>query len=311
MIDGRIDFINKEKEAVEEKYDTEIKKIDETIDALQKKNDEDQLALDLAKAQQELEKSKQRTRKVYGADGSVSYNQDSESIAESQQKVNDLNVKKMVNDLENQKEVLENEKDTEVKKYDEMIIALETQQKNQESYYDALLKILDAYLNPNTTESIDTVWENIFNDKENVKVNDGSVEVKGTTVDTTSVTNGKMGTDDVRLGFDEAIINLLKNMGASQATIDKFLKGEMDSALMNLFNNSANSNQFSTQHDSNKWSRGIDDFKIANGKTENVIMNIGDIVVNKPVGNASDLAKELMMNLPNAFQNQMYTNLKK
>ena len=36
----------------------------------------------------------------------------------------------------------------------------------------------------------------------------------------------------------------------------------------------------------------------------------GDININNPVGNSDDLAKELMMNLPNAFQKQMYTNLK-
>ena len=45
--------------------------------------------------------------------------------------------------------------------------------------------------------------------------------------------------------------------------------------------------------------------------SSDVKITIGDIVISKPVGNASDLAKELMMNLPNAFQNQMYTNLKK
>ena len=37
----------------------------------------------------------------------------------------------------------------------------------------------------------------------------------------------------------------------------------------------------------------------------------GDININNPVGNSDDLAKELIMNLPNAFQKQMYTNLKR
>lgn len=39
-------------------------------------------------------------------------------------------------------------------------------------------------------------------------------------------------------------------------------------------------------------------------------VTIGDININNPVGNSNDLAKELMMNLPNAFQKQIYTNLK-
>ena len=36
----------------------------------------------------------------------------------------------------------------------------------------------------------------------------------------------------------------------------------------------------------------------------------GDININNPVSNSDDLAKELIMNLPNAFQKQIYTNLK-
>ena len=37
----------------------------------------------------------------------------------------------------------------------------------------------------------------------------------------------------------------------------------------------------------------------------------GDIIINNPVGNSDDLAKELMADLPNAFQKQMYSNLAK
>lgn len=36
----------------------------------------------------------------------------------------------------------------------------------------------------------------------------------------------------------------------------------------------------------------------------------GDIVINNPVGNSDDLAKELALNIPIAFQKQMYSNLK-
>ena len=47
-----------------------------------------------------------------------------------------------------------------------------------------------------------------------------------------------------------------------------------------------------------------------NSNSANTITFTGDIVINNPVGNSNDLAKELMMNLPNAFQKQIYTNLK-
>lgn len=37
---------------------------------------------------------------------------------------------------------------------------------------------------------------------------------------------------------------------------------------------------------------------------------IGDIVINSPVGSSNDLAKELRLNLQNAFEKQIYSNLK-
>lgn len=46
---------------------------------------------------------------------------------------------------------------------------------------------------------------------------------------------------------------------------------------------------------------------VNNNRATNV--NIGDIVINNPVGNGNDLARELIADLPNAFQKQMYSNL--
>ena len=48
-----------------------------------------------------------------------------------------------------------------------------------------------------------------------------------------------------------------------------------------------------------------------NNNTGNSLTFTGDIVINNPIGNSDDLAKELMMNLPNAFQKQIYTNLQR
>ena len=57
--------------------------------------------------------------------------------------------------------------------------------------------------------------------------------------------------------------------------------------------------------------------KIADSGAENMIVtrepnifNIGDIVIHSPVGDSNDLAKELRLNLQNAFEKQMYSNLK-
>ena len=45
-------------------------------------------------------------------------------------------------------------------------------------------------------------------------------------------------------------------------------------------------------------------------KQQPVNVTIGDINVNNPVGDSNDLAKELRLNLQNAFEKQMYSNLK-
>ena len=52
------------------------------------------------------------------------------------------------------------------------------------------------------------------------------------------------------------------------------------------------------------------DYKI-NNQSQTINNTVGDIVINKPIGNSSDFAKELKAQLPNAFLNQMYSNLKK
>lgn len=296
----KIDKIESEKSAMEERYDAEIDKIDETIDALQKENDERQLANDIEKARQELEKAGQRTRKVYGADGTVSYKQDKEAINDAKENLNDLLLKQVIENLKTDKENLEDKKEAEGKTYDEKIKSEEDTKTKKADVLDTLLEVLNDYKDPSNKESNSNVWETIGKDKENVKLKDNSINVKGSEIDTTAI---EEGTDDI-------VTKLLKNMGAPNSTIQKYLKGELDSVLGSIMGINA-SKLINSQYGTDKWSRGIDDFKIANSKMENVTMNIGDIVVNKPVGNASDLAKELMMNLPNAFQNQMYTNLKK
>ena len=58
---------------------------------------------------------------VYGSDGTISYKQDDEAIAEAQQKVDDIKLDMIVSNLEQQQEALEEQKDIEVDKYDDMI----------------------------------------------------------------------------------------------------------------------------------------------------------------------------------------------
>lgn len=164
FIDKRIERYEDEKKALEDRYDTEIKSIDDTIDALKDKNDEVKTAIDLKKAEQDLENAKQRTRMVYGTDGTVSYRQDTDKVEEAQQKVDDLKLEMLIDSLEQQKEAKETEKDTALSKYDTMIADLEAQKASQDEFFEKTLDKLDNSVNPQPTEGIDSVINNVYSD---------------------------------------------------------------------------------------------------------------------------------------------------
>lgn len=164
FIDKRIERYEDEKKAIEDMYDAEIKSIDDTIDALKDKNDATSKAIELKKAEQDLENAKQRTRMVYGADGTVSYRQDTDKVEEAQQKVDDLKLDMLLDSLEKQKEAKEAEKDAALGKYDTMIADLEAQKKSQDDFFEKTLDKLDNSVNPKPTEGVDSVIDNVYSD---------------------------------------------------------------------------------------------------------------------------------------------------
>lgn len=179
FIDKRIDRYEDEKKAIEDKYDTEIKSIDDTINALKDKNDATSKAIELKKAEQDLENASQRTRMVYGADGTVSYRQDDEKIAEAQQKVDDLKLDMLVDSLEKQKEAKETEKDAALGKYDTMIADLEAQKKSQDEFFETVIDKLNNENNPQPTEGIDSVIDKTYdNPSEANEVKQGLKDVE-------------------------------------------------------------------------------------------------------------------------------------
>ena len=306
FIDQRIDHYEDEKKAIEDKYDAEIKSIDDTINALKDKNTATKNAIELKKAEQELENSKQRTRMVYGADGTIAYRQDTEKIEEAQQKVDDLKLEMLIDSLEKQKEAVEGEKETALNKYDTMIDTLNEQKDKQSNYYDSLLEILNAYLNPNANENLDTVFERIFADKNNVKTEDGTTVVNGNVIDTSNVDSGKLNGDKVNNKLKSTTTeDLLRSMGYGNDVIEKFnqnpfvLTGIGGGASFNPMNQNLE-----------KMTVSKENYMTNNKTAQPINVNIGDINVNNPVGDSNDLAKELRLNLQNAFEKQMYSNLK-
>lgn len=80
--------------------------------------------------------------------------------------------------------------------------------------------------------------------------------------------------------------------------------------LTDSINTNANK-QWADQHKP-EWSASRDDYKINNqSQVINNNNSIGDIVIQNPVGNSDDLAREFANKLTLSLQRQMYTNLKK
>lgn len=322
LYDERISKIKEQQEAAKKAADAEIDALESKIDYLKKVNDERSSELEIEKARQELAKAEQHTRKVYGENGTVSYEQDKEAIAEANKNLNELLLKQQITALENEKSVLESIRDTESESYSQLIETLEKEQEEGERQFDILLQALDKYLNPNNTTSNADVWSELAK-TEGAKYSNGTWKDKeGNIINVNDLLKNANKTDNINTdslfknenmqgaesSYDKIMVNLLKNMSAPQTTIDKFLKGEFTPEMMYLFKPNA-SNPFEAQHNSERWSRGIDDFKVANHKQE-IVNNIGDIHIHKPVGDSYDLAKELQANLHNAADRVIYSNLK-
>lgn len=305
FIDKRIDRYKEEKEAIEDKYDAEIKSIDDTIDALKDKNDAAKKAIELKKAEQDLENAKQRTRKVYGSDGTVTYRQDTEKAAEAQQKVDDIKLDMLIDSLEKQKKAVEGEKETLLNKYDDMIDILNEQKDKQSEYYDSLLEILNSYLNPNATENLDTVFERILADKNKIKIENGTAVVNGNIIDTSSIDSSKLNGDKINNNFEQ-MGKWLRAIGIGEESIEKLTKNPL--ALIGVPNMQHNSTMLNNE----KWDTSRDNYTINNRNTSqpvNVTFS-GGINIQNPVGEVHQFAKELLLQLPTAFKRQMYTNLK-
>lgn len=328
FIDKRIKQYEKEKDAVKDRYDSEIKSLDKTIDALKDKNDETKNAIDLKKAEQDLEKSRQRTRMTYGSDGTITYKQDNEAIAEAQQKVNDIKIDMIVNNLEKQKQTLEEQKDIEVDKYDDMITVLEEQKDTQEKYFETLIEILSNYLNPKATENIQSVWDRIFSDKTNIVVKDTNVNVKGTDIDTSSAVFGEVDSDKINQTLNKAdeasqkfketgdfIDNFMKDLyaksGKTPDAYERYKRGEFGNVLDSLTSSFSYNNMI--QKGVGDITRNITTNKVINN-SQPTTFNFGDINVNNPVGDVKQLAKEVknelhkeaMMQIPNDAMRIIY-----
>ena len=220
FIDKRIDRYEDEKKALEDKYDAEIKSIDDTIDALKDKNDETKTAIDLKKAEQDLENAKQRTRMVYGADGSIGYSPDTDKIQEAQQKVDDLKLEMLLDSLEKQKEAKEAEKDAALQTYETMIDDLEQQKKDRDEFFKTVIEKLDNINNPQPTEGINRVVDKTYDDpNEANEVKQGLKDVENAVKDGTE--QAKDNANEVKKADNNTTSSANKTDNKSQSANSK------------------------------------------------------------------------------------------
>lgn len=341
LYDERIDKIKEQQKVAEEAAQAEIDAVQEKIDALKEANEKAEEANEIEKARQDLANASQRTRQVYGADGSISYQVDQEKVKEAQENLDKLLQEQQINILEEQKQALEDAKDKASESYDKIIENLETEKENGEKRFDILLDVLDRYLNPDNGESNSDVWKTLAH-IEGAKYEDGTWKDKdGNVIDidklleTAKNEDKQTDTDNKPKDNpkDDTVISgtlTRQDIGdeepdvkdKTESAIDTFFsnlekKLNMPSGSINL-ENAMQVFKNSPMMNFNPYGAMNDRTGLANKEYVNNVNNqqnitptfTGDIVISNPVGNSDDLAKELMMNIPIAFQKQMYSNLK-
>ena len=333
------EYLKNQKEKASKQIDEEINAVQKKIDALKKVNEKEQEALDIEKARQELEKASQSTRQVYGSDGSISFKVDDEKVKEAQENLDKILLEQQTSILEEQKDLLETEKENSEKRFDILLDVLDKylnpdQGESNSDVWKELAHTEGAtYKNGVWTDkdgkAIDI--DKLVNTVETAKKDD-NLGVGKKPDDTRDALKGSLRKDNNK---DDVIRGHLTRQNIGNETSDvKDVADTTGSAIESFFSNlekklglkdgSLSLDKVSdVLNGSNKMGYNPyaamtervgtvgSEYTNANNVNNNNAANItiGDIVINNPVGNSDDLAKELMLNIPIAFQKQMYSNL--
>ena len=340
------EYLKNQKEKASKQIDEEINAVQKKIDALKKVNEKEQEALDIEKARQELEKASQSTRQVYGSDGSISFKVDDEKVKEAQENLDKILLEQQTSILEEQKDLLETEKDNSEKRFDILLDALDKylnpdQGESNSDVWKMLAHLEGAtYKNGVWTDKdgkaidIDKLLETSGTakkeDKQNgfaegkkptnskdllkgssPKVKDtiiiGNLERKDIGDETSKIseTEGKKPEEKAGSAIESFFSNLEKKLGLKDGSLslDK-VSDVLNGSNKMGYNPYANM----TERVGTVGSEYANANNVNNNNAANI--TIGDIVINNPVGNSDDLAKELRANLHNAADRIIYSNLR-
>lgn len=139
-IDKEIDALEKEKESIEDTYNLKIKSIQTEIDELEKAREKREQQVELEKALYEVEKARsQRDVKLYsGSDRGVIYTNDSKTLREAEENLENEKYESHISKLEEQIESLEKEMEKATDTIDEQINTLS-------DYADKWSDVADEY----------------------------------------------------------------------------------------------------------------------------------------------------------------------
>lgn len=125
VIDKQVQSINDLKDATSDEYENKIKPLQEELDLLKEKTEQENLQLAIEEAQADLEKAKQNTNNKVLFNGEWEYRADIDEMKNAQEALDDAVYNKKVNDLEKQIDGLEEERDKLLEGYDEQIEKLD------------------------------------------------------------------------------------------------------------------------------------------------------------------------------------------
>lgn len=346
--EGQINELQDQKDKIERKYDKQIKTLQKQKDLISDAVDKEDRRLKLLEAQKELQKSTQYSRQVYGSDGSITYKPDTEKSKESLKNYNDAITSEILNLMQDDIDALEKQKEKETEPIDDKIYEIEQKRDEANKYLQAIVDMLGTILEDtydinaeyvkrllssddakaelekinkereqagedpiswsDISSIIKTSKEEVDNettqqDKENTMLNatqdSNSTEVQQTNTETTQTNDTNKTNDNTN---EKNNNNITLDLDTYFDKLQKLLDTPIPVTITdNIKKNIDNANQ--------RVQSDIEQIN-TNNNTGNSLTFTGDIVINNPVGNSDDLAKELIMNLPNAFQKQMYTNLK-
>lgn len=314
-IEAQIDGIEKENDEIESYYDDEIAKIDEQIDAIEDKADAEDRFYNLKKAEQELEKASQRTRKVYASNGMVEYRYDPEAYGDAKKNYDDAKKDEEIAKLNDQKDELEKKKQEALEVNNKRIEDLNAQLTALNNPLEALIAAMSANLaitygldpaaiaaalsTDAADKALDQYNQNAEAKGEQTYTQEELATVGGAAVTEYQKRNVSQKTKDEQVGQTYTMIDT--------GEYEKRL-GEKTSALVQMAIDAYKNGGFA----SNGLPVNLGSGYVPNATTiTSSTFTIGDINITSPVGDSYDLAKELKLNLSNAFQTQTYSNLKR